>query len=67
MRLRRKNGTLFSYYRENGAWSVLRTFVFSDPVAILLQAGSTNEFFADQPVTAAFDNFAVTAPTRPYC
>lgn len=66
-RLRRKNGFLFSYYREDGAWSVLRTFVFSDPMTVLLQAGSTNQLFADQAVTAAFDNFALTAPARPFC
>ena len=64
LRLRRRDGIVYSYYREGSAWSLLRTRPAQGPVSILLQAGSTDDFFGDEPVRAAFDNFSISAKSK---
>ena len=64
LRIRRRNGFLYSYYRDGPAWSVLRIVPGEGPVSIMLQAGTTDDFFGDQPVRAAFDNFSISAKSK---
>ena len=67
LRLRRTGSQLASYVRHpGGSWVRLWSTTARGAPMIGLQALSTDEWFADEPVTIAFDNFEMKA-ARPVC
>ena len=66
LRLRRVGSQLASYFRVRGRWVRLWSFKSSGAPTIGLQAMSTDEWFADRPVTVAFDDFEIKA-AQPAC
>lgn len=66
LRLRRVGKQLASYIRVKGRWTRLWSSTASGAPTIGLQAMSTDEWFAHQAVTVAFDNFEIEA-AQPVC
>jgi hypothetical protein len=66
LRLRRRGSQLASYIRSGGRWARIWSSTSSGAATIGLQALSTDEWFADVPVTAAFDDFQIKA-AKPVC
>jgi hypothetical protein len=66
LRLRRVGSQLASYMRAQGRWVRLWSFKSSGAPTIALQAMSTDEWFADRPVTVAFDDVEIKA-AQPAC
>jgi DNA-binding SARP family transcriptional activator len=66
LRLRRKGSLISSYVQRGGRWSRVSSWSSSGAPLVGLQALSTDEWFGDQPVTVAFDNFEIKA-AHPVC
>jgi hypothetical protein len=66
LRMRRVGSQLASFIRVKGRWTRLWSSTASGAPLIGLQAMSTDEWFADQAVTVAFDNFEIKA-AQPVC
>jgi hypothetical protein len=66
LRLSRVGSHVAGYIRANGRWVRIWSSTASGAPTIGLQAMSTDEWFADAPVTAAFDDFEIKA-AKPVC
>jgi hypothetical protein len=66
LRLRRTGSKISSYVRRGGRWARLSSSVSPEAPMIGLQALSTDAWFADQAVTAAFDDLEIRA-AQPLC
>jgi hypothetical protein len=66
LRLRRQGSQLVAYVRHGGRWVRIASSRASGAPLIGLQAMSTDEWFGDQPVAVAFDDFEIKA-AQPVC
>jgi DNA-binding SARP family transcriptional activator len=64
LRVQREAGWVTTYFRLSGRWSPLHTARVTGAPTIALQASSRDDWYADQPVRIAFDNFSLTAAAR---
>jgi DNA-binding SARP family transcriptional activator len=64
LRVQRKAGWITTYFRLGRRWSPLHSARVTGAPMIGLQASSRDDWFADQPVRIAFDNFSLTAAAR---